>query len=476
VRMLGIKPGTQYGYSIYELQVFAPGDTTDLAQGKPTTASSYTPAYPPADATDGSSSTRWAVAVADRSVAGSWLQVDLGAATDIDHVTISWEVAYGAAYAVQTSLDGSTWTDAITVPTTHLVDGGWVNVDGKAGFVVRGGSNPLTVTSDILTLSDGPAAGAAGMVVEGYPAQSPAQTAALAARAVPVLADGSASSASSGSSVGGALAASTVEDHLSLFNLSGAGLGSETAPVRLEVPAQGGSRGGSSNGSTILLYRGRQTTTDSGSVYEVVLAAASARVEGPRFELSGSVPAGVVAEVTDSLHVTLTAPGTGGCRFEIAPHASGAVGEGRVVDLRAGETRQLAFTGAAVTPTPDLALGRTTYPTAPLPEGMSDPGYAVDGDPHTSWRPGTHGARLVVDLGVASTLGALSTSWTRGAPVGFAVSVSTDGLAYTQTASGSSVRTDRPVSLNNVTARYVALAVPDWSAAGATLVSLSITA
>jgi hypothetical protein len=459
VRMLGIKPGTQYGYSIYAFQVFAPDGTTDLAQGKPTTASSYTPAYPPANATDGNATTRWAVAVADRSVGGSWLQVDLGAATEIDHATISWEVAYGAAYAVQTSLDGSTWTDAVAVPTIHRVDGGWINVDGRAAFVVRGSGNPLTVTADLLTLSDGPAAGAAGMVVEGYPAQSPSRTAALAARTAP--------SAGGGGAAAAGLAASTVEDHLSLFNLSGQALGTSSAPVELTVPRQAGA-------PQTLLYRGTQTTSTLGSVYEVVLPAASARVEGPRFALTGSVPAGVVAEVADSVTVTLTAPKSGGCRLNVQTLAAVPGNPSRVVVLSAGESRQVTFPGAA-TPTADLALGRTTYPTSPLPAGMSDPASVVDGNVHTSWRPGTDGARMVVDLGAATALGALSTTWTEGVPVSFTVAVSTDGLTYAQAGSGSSVHERQPLTLNT-TARYVALTATHWSEAGATLTSMSITA
>ncbi len=468
VRMLGIRPATQYGYSVYSFEVFAPGGTSDLAQGKPTTASSYTPQYPPADATDGDPTTRWAVAVADRSVDGSWLQVDLGAATDIDQVTISWEVAYGAAYAVQTSLDGTTWTDAVTVPATYAMDGGWVNVDGRAGFVVRGSGNPLTVTADTVILSDGPASGAAGMVVEGYPAQTPAQTAALAALPTPAPA-----TSGSGSSSTPGLAASTADAHLSLFNLSDQDLGSPTAPVLLAVPAQPQPQGrGTGTGTGTLLYRGRQTTTTSGTVYEVVLPAASAQVEGPRFALTGSVPAGVTAEVTDSLHVTLTAPSSQGARLTLETLAPLPGNPARPVVLGPGESREVVFPGA-VTPTADLALGRTTYPTSPLPPGMSDPALAVDGDVRTSWRPGSDGARMVVDLGAAVALGTLTTTWTEGAPVAFTIAVSTDGLTYPQAGSGSSLHAAQPLPLAT-TARYVALTTPHWPANGAALTSLTV--
>lgn len=451
VRMLGITPGTQYGYSIYEFEVYAPGATTNLALGRPTTASSFTPAYPPAGATDGNLSTRWAVAVADRSVGGSWLQVDLGAATTIDHVTIQWEVAYGAAFSVQTSLDGSTWSDAITLPVKQVVEGGWINIDRRAGFVVRGSANPLTATPSGVTLSDGPASGAAGMVVEGYPAQPPSATGALAARPVP-----------NGGPTG--LAASVAEGHLSLFDLGGHGV---TGPLTL--PRQG---------SATPLYRGTQTTTDAGSVYEVELAAATAAVEPPRFTLAGEtpgrsgaagvLPAGVVAAVLDSQRVTLTAPAAGGCRVTLT---SSVTGERRTATLHAGESKGFVF-GGPLTPTADLALGRTTYPTSPLPPGMSAPAHAVDGDPRTAWAPGHGGGRLVVDLGATTDLSTLTPTWTPGRVRPFTAAVSTDGLAWTAAPAPAAGR-GAPVPLHTA-GRYVALDVADWAPGDAALVSLSV--
>ena len=136
LRMVGVKPTTQYGYSIYELGVYGPASDADLAVGMPTTASSFTPAYPPGNSTDGNPSTRWAVAVADRSVPDSWLQVDLGAPTEVNQVVIAWEAAYGAAYAMQVSPDATTWTTAIALPKTRTFSGNWLNVDGRAGFVL----------------------------------------------------------------------------------------------------------------------------------------------------------------------------------------------------------------------------------------------------------------------------------------------------------------------------------------------------
>jgi hypothetical protein len=439
VRMLGVRPATGFGYSIFEMRVFATGGTTDLAVGRPTTASSATPAFPPANATDGDPTTRWAVAVADRAVDDSWLQVDLGAVASVGRVTIVWEAAFAAAFAVQSSVDGSTWRTAATVPATHTVGGDWVNVDGRAGFVVRGSANPITVSSTGLVLSDGPASGAAGMVVEGYPAQQPSETAVAAARATP---------SSSGPA---ALAASVADGHLSLFNLGD----QDITAVPITLP-----RG--------LLYRGRQITTGSGSQYVVTLGAATARVEAPRFALSGSVPVGLAASVDDSRHVTLTAPtGAGG----MVTVTSSATGERHVVALLPGGTTRITFVAGRSTPTADLALGRTTYPTSPLPPGMSDPGFAVDGDPGTAWLPGAGtGGRMVVDLGASLTFGTVALTWTPGRVRPCTVSVSADGLTYTQIGGGANVQT----LTVHATGRYLALAVSTWTPGDAGLTSLSL--
>ena len=94
------------------------GGGTNIAQGKPTTASSTeNSTFPASNATDGNSSTRWSSAFSDPQ----WLQVDLGQSYNISHVTLNWEAAYGKAYQIQTSADGSNWT---TIYSTTTGDGG----------------------------------------------------------------------------------------------------------------------------------------------------------------------------------------------------------------------------------------------------------------------------------------------------------------------------------------------------------------
>jgi beta-glucanase (GH16 family) len=94
------------------------GTGTNIAQGKPTTASSTENAgTPAADATDGNTGTRWSSAFSDPQ----WLQVDLGQSYAINHVTLDWEAAYARSYQIQTSQDGANWT---TIYSTTSGDGG----------------------------------------------------------------------------------------------------------------------------------------------------------------------------------------------------------------------------------------------------------------------------------------------------------------------------------------------------------------
>jgi F5/8 type C domain-containing protein len=181
VRMLGVRPATQYGYSLFAFEVYA-GDT-DVARGAATTASSADAAFPATAATDGDAATRWAVSRADRPRPDSWLAVDLGAERSVDRVRLSWESAYGAAYRVQVSGDGATWRDVVAVPATHEFTGNWLNLENRAGFVVRGPGHPIRVSATAVTLSAGPAA---PVVVEGYPAQTATRTRELAGVGAPV--------------------------------------------------------------------------------------------------------------------------------------------------------------------------------------------------------------------------------------------------------------------------------------------------
>ncbi|MFI7340875.1 discoidin domain-containing protein [Streptomyces sp. NPDC050085] len=116
VRMTGVTRATQYGYSLWEFQVFGDSGSTppadgcaaaNAAKGRPATASSTENGGTPASAAfDGDTGTRWSSAASDPQ----WVQVDLGSSQSICKVDLNWEAAYAKAFKIQASADGQNWT------------------------------------------------------------------------------------------------------------------------------------------------------------------------------------------------------------------------------------------------------------------------------------------------------------------------------------------------------------------------------
>jgi len=99
----------------------------DLALGKTASSSSNeNSSLVAANAFDGNPTTRWSSQFSDPQ----WLQVDLGSVQTIGRVVLNWEGAYGKAYQLQTSNDGSTWT---TIYSTSSGNGGVENISGLSG-------------------------------------------------------------------------------------------------------------------------------------------------------------------------------------------------------------------------------------------------------------------------------------------------------------------------------------------------------
>ncbi|MEU0879505.1 glycosyl hydrolase family 8 [Lentzea sp. NPDC005914] len=137
-----------------------------VSQGKAVTASSVEGSgFEAAKAVDGSASSRWASAEGHDP---EWLRVDLGSAHTISRVKLSWEAAYAKSYRVQTSGDGSAWTDVFSTSTgdggtddlTLSGSGRYVRVYGTARgtsygyslwelevYGVSGGNPPTTTTT-----------------------------------------------------------------------------------------------------------------------------------------------------------------------------------------------------------------------------------------------------------------------------------------------------------------------------------------
>ncbi|GAA1015198.1 glycosyl hydrolase [Acrocarpospora pleiomorpha] len=142
---------------------------TDLAQGKPVTASSTEAgANVAANAVDGNSATRWSSLYADPQ----WIQVDLGASYAINRVRLNWEAAYGRAYQVQTSPNGTTWTNIFSTTTG---DGGVddLTVSGTGRYIrVNGTQRALTQYGYSLwdlNVYGTPAGGGSSLLSQGRP-------------------------------------------------------------------------------------------------------------------------------------------------------------------------------------------------------------------------------------------------------------------------------------------------------------------
>jgi chitodextrinase len=119
------------------------GTSTNVALNKPATASSTeNSTFPASNAVDGNASTRWSSAFSDPQ----WLRVDLGQTYAISRVTLTWEAAYGKAYQIQTSPDG-----------TKLVN--WANANhiGYLGFwsIARDNGGCSNVVSPTCSSSTG---------------------------------------------------------------------------------------------------------------------------------------------------------------------------------------------------------------------------------------------------------------------------------------------------------------------------------
>jgi hypothetical protein len=88
--------------------------TTDIALNKTATASSQeNGSFPAPNAVDGNLGTRWSSQFSDPQ----WLEVDLGSTQSICAVNLNWETAYGKAFQLQTSNDGTNWTTIYSTTT-----------------------------------------------------------------------------------------------------------------------------------------------------------------------------------------------------------------------------------------------------------------------------------------------------------------------------------------------------------------------
>jgi beta-glucanase (GH16 family) len=171
IRMLGTARATQFGYSLWEFEIYGAGGAaptptsgptatatartaatatatatatsstaTLLSQGHPVVGSSVENAGTAAtNAVDGNTGTRWSSAFSDPQ----WIYVDLGATASISRVVLNWETAFGRAYQIQTSTNATTWT---TIFSTTTGAGGveTLNISGSGRYVRMYGTTRAT--------------------------------------------------------------------------------------------------------------------------------------------------------------------------------------------------------------------------------------------------------------------------------------------------------------------------------------------
>ncbi|WP_189152525.1 discoidin domain-containing protein [Lentzea pudingi] len=117
---------TQWGYSLWEFQVFGTrdggGGETLLSYGKPGAASTFQDdpncgGCNPAKAFDRDPATRWATNPTNGWVDPGWISVDLGAPAQISKVVLQWDPAFATAYRIEVSDDNSSWREIYSTTT-----------------------------------------------------------------------------------------------------------------------------------------------------------------------------------------------------------------------------------------------------------------------------------------------------------------------------------------------------------------------
>lgn len=110
VQMYGKKRETDWGYSLWEFEVYS-NLLPNIALGKTVFASSGREKYGAGQAVDGDMGTRWGSDYFDPQ----WIYVDLEREHRINMVTLHWEPAYGSLYKIQRSDDGKNWIDVCEI-------------------------------------------------------------------------------------------------------------------------------------------------------------------------------------------------------------------------------------------------------------------------------------------------------------------------------------------------------------------------
>lgn len=152
LRMQGLKRGTGWGYSIFEINALSPEDLPAV------TASSAAPGFTPGLVLDGDVTTEWRSAGPEAS-----LVVDFRSERTVGGLQLEWGVDLPEIYTVETSRDGSNWRAVERIIAT----------DGGRDIVYFPAASVRFVK--ILVSSSRPVALREISFLEGWPAVAPEQ-------------------------------------------------------------------------------------------------------------------------------------------------------------------------------------------------------------------------------------------------------------------------------------------------------------
>ncbi|MFJ8966200.1 discoidin domain-containing protein [Lentzea sp. NPDC102401] len=127
VRLDLTQRATQWGYSLWEFQVFGTQGSaaeTLLSYGRTGAASTFQDdpncsGCTPAKAFDRDPATRWATSATNGWVDPGWISVDLGATATISKVVLQWDPAFATAYRIEVSDNNSTWREIYSTTTSR---------------------------------------------------------------------------------------------------------------------------------------------------------------------------------------------------------------------------------------------------------------------------------------------------------------------------------------------------------------------
>jgi hypothetical protein len=466
--------------------------TTNIAAGKPATASGSQAGYPPSNATDADVNTYWE---STNNAFPQWLQVDLGASTTVGKVTLRLPPATAWATRTQTlsvlgSLDGTTFT-------TVVASAGYTfnPATGNSVDILFGPTNVRYLRLNVTANTGWPASQMSSFEV--YPTVSGTGPATLSTNPTSLTFASTTVNTNSDWQMVTVTNTGTGPATLSSIATSGDFTVNSTCGTTLAQgancvatvtfhPTAAGTRTGAltitstaSNGPTTVALSGTGAGTGSatlsanpasvafGSTTVGTVSAASAVTVTNTGTVAASVTAvSVTAQFAQTNNcATLAAGGTCTVNVTYNPTAAGNVtGSLTVTSNAANSPLTVALSGTAnVTGTTNRALNKPTSASSNAQTYVS--ANATDGNANTYWESANNAFPqwLQVDLGSAQAVARVvlklppSTAWATRTQT-LAISGSADGSTFTTIVASAGYTFD-PATANTVTITFPAASV-----------------